>query len=39
MCECFADGACEVADVNDMDARLANTRRIIENFDFEEILK
>ena len=39
MCECFADGTCEVTDVTDMDRRLANTRGIIENFDFERILK
>ena len=38
MCECFADGSCEVMNMSEMDEHLAHTREIIENFDFDAIL-
>ena len=37
MTECFADGTCEVKNMEEMDRALEETRDMIERFDFEEL--
>lgn len=37
MTECFADGACEIKDAQEMDSALARTREMVERFDFEAL--
>ena len=39
MCECFANGECEVKNEAEMEECLTNVRDIIEGFDFEKVLK
>ena len=37
MTECFADGFCEITNVNEMKGALDEMRAVIERFDFEEL--
>lgn len=37
MTKCFADGGCEITDVNEMEQALNDMRLLINGFDFEEL--